>query len=369
MKNIYKIALLLTSLASPALLQGTIEEKFNKIQAMLVDEHITFDAIKNELTSDYQTREILTFHDANHQTTLLHWLIFSDKITLDVKVQLLDLFIKKGADINAQDINGLTPLFLAIDYNAKNALIKALLEHNADPNIKNNKDQTSFLLAIYKEWPIEGLALLLKHGADINTKDKNQWSPLSLAIQRNAPLQIIEFLLENGANPNYKQECIACLHNFAHDYHEDQLTPLFMAAQKENNDLIKLLLEYGADPEIPSHYINRDQTALEFYKEHLPSYEAPNQIDALFATKPNQEKIAAAKKRTPTKPLDPNNPNEASWSAASKVGISTLIIAAAFAGYYGYKKWQAKKKADQKKKEIQAKKEKFATSEQVVAAV
>ena len=71
----------------------------------------------------------------------------------------------------------------------------------------------------------------------------------------------------------------------------------------------------------------------------------------------------------PQNHLDPRNPNEASWSTASKIGISTLIIATTFAGYYGYKKWQAKKKADQKKKELQAKKERFATPEQVGATV
>jgi ankyrin repeat protein len=379
MKNIYKIALLLALSTPPLFLQGmenetvgfslnaeetAVNAQFEKIKNMFNNEQSTFEAIQKELTSGDQTREILTFHNAANQATLLHWLMIPGKIALNIKLQLLNLFIQNGADIDAKDINDFTPLFLAIDSKEENALIKALLEHNADPNIKNNQGQSSFYRAIEKERKIEELTLLLDHGADINTKDENQCTPLFLAIKNYAPIEIIKFLLENGADVNVTTK-----------EWDNQLTPLFLAALKQNKDYIELLLEYGADPSIPSHYDDKDHTVKDFLKEKSVTQD---EIDQIFATQPDQEKIAAAKKRTTTNSFDPTDPqhpqnhlgprnsNETSWSTASKVGISTLIIATTFAGYYGYKRWQAKKKADQKKKEIKAK---FTTPKKTVATV
>jgi hypothetical protein len=286
MKNIYKIITLVIFLAAPAFLQGTVEQQFKKIKNMLYNKQSTFEKIKNELTSGDQAKKLLTFHNpnnelkflryTNNQATLLHHLTYSDEISIDLKIQLLDLFIQNGADIDAQAVNGETPLSLAVTYRKSSEFIEALL----------------------------------KHGADVNSKK-------------------IEF--------------------------KNELTPLFIAVKNENRNHIRLLLEYGADCSITLNVGGEDLTAREYYKHFVrrPADETDDKIDALFATPSNPEKIAAIKKSLSKKGLDatdPLNPNTTSWSTASKVGISTLAIAAAVAGYYEYKKWQANKKADQKKK-------------------
>lgn len=60
---------------------------------------------------------------------------------IENSVELTQLLIENGANINSQEGNGNTPLWTAVSYNNKNMkipVIKYLLAQNADPNIKNN---------------------------------------------------------------------------------------------------------------------------------------------------------------------------------------------------------------------------------------
>ena len=71
--------------------------------------------------------------------------------------------------------------------------------------------------------------------------------------------QIMHYLLENYSNVNAKNK--------------EGLTPLFYAVHTKHKENIKLLIEYGADPNITN---NRNETVLktakgEDYKNYLKS--------------------------------------------------------------------------------------------------
>lgn len=82
----------------------------------------------------------------------------------------------------------------------------------------------------------EIVRLLVESGADINQQQMNGESALANAanIASREHLQIAQYLLAHGANPN----------TIAHG----KLTPLAVA---DNSAMVRLLLDHGADPNIP----------------------------------------------------------------------------------------------------------------------
>jgi ankyrin repeat protein len=85
-------------------------------------------------------------------------------------VHQLQAAISSGANINAGDRRGRTPLDHAIRYE-KRWLIRPLLEHGADPNLINNDGESALKLACRRAKTDEDLAIvkgLLNAGADVN---------------------------------------------------------------------------------------------------------------------------------------------------------------------------------------------------------
>jgi cytohesin len=145
--------------------------------------------------------------------------------------------LKKGADPNAQDTNGLTPLLYAVR-EERTEIVYLLLKNGADPNAKDTNEQTPLLYAIRKG-RAEALHLLLKNGADPNAKDTDGRTPLLYAAQEERT-ELLHLLLKNGADPNTKDT--------------DGRTPLLYAAEKGRTEAVYLLLKNGADPNIASKW-------------------------------------------------------------------------------------------------------------------
>jgi len=144
-------------------------------------------------------------------------------------VAAIKQFIEKGADLNAPDSYGYTPLKRAIQsYNAD--AVKALLEGGANPNTKDadsstplmlacmssQKDMVAALLAAKADlkltnhagWTVlhcavqvgqaEIAEMLINAGADVNAKDRSGQTPLSIAKQRGTLPEIEELLKAHG---------------------------------------------------------------------------------------------------------------------------------------------------------------------------
>ena len=145
-----------------------------------------------------------------------------------------------GADINAEDGKGETPLYKAVVRNPyPDALVEFLLDRGADPNIAERHFGWSPLHgAAQKEGSLVSVAVLLGRGADLHAKSGHGDTALHLASQVASSaegLETVRLLLDWGAELDVQN-----------DFGE---TPLHRAASspKAFPEVVELLLEYGAD--------------------------------------------------------------------------------------------------------------------------
>ena len=141
--------------------------------------------------------------------------------------------LKAGADVNAKDKKGQTPLQLVVTFhNTANTsgVISALLKAGADVNAKDGDGWTPLHRAAVSKDPAV-VAALLKAGADVNAKDGDGWTPLSRAmVSENSAL--VAALLKAGADVNAKDE--------------KGRTPLGQAVESRNPAVVAALLKAGA---------------------------------------------------------------------------------------------------------------------------
>jgi ankyrin repeat protein len=138
--------------------------------------------------------------------------------------------LAKGANINAQDADGTTPLMHAV-VNAGADCVKLLIEKGADPNLSNKVGATALMWAVND---LKKIQLLLARGAQVNAVSKDEKSPLLLALNLPNSMAVVQALLAKGANINQADK--------------RGFTPLMAAGFSGNLDLIQLLLAKGADP-------------------------------------------------------------------------------------------------------------------------
>src|SRR5262245_17900903 len=118
---------------------------------------------------------------------------------------------------------------------------------------------------------------LIQHGADVNLANKGNWTPLYLATDnRNIEggdfpvpkpdidhLEYIKFLLDHDANPNARSKDNTLTRTIftMQWFLESGATPFVRAAQSSDIELLKLLLQYGADPLLKTDFGDTALTA------------------------------------------------------------------------------------------------------------
>jgi ankyrin repeat protein len=166
------------------------------------------------------------------------------------KVDAVKLLLAHGADVNAKETwRGQTALMWAVaEHHA--AVVGPLLEAGADVHARSGKGFTPFLFAV-RGGDLEVARTLLGAGADVNEKGGEGTTALILAIV-NAHYELAAFLLEKGADPNTDAPGGTALHAVTRTRNYEYGKVVRPAAVQTGNldalDLVKVLFEYGADP-------------------------------------------------------------------------------------------------------------------------
>lgn len=120
------------------------------------------------------------------------------------KVEYLEQYIAKGADVNEQDKSGDTALMNAVLFGNLSS-VKYLITKGANVRLKNKSGETAMsnFGNSEKKGSEEILRLLLAKGANVNAKDKSGDTALSTAILFDREKNV-QLLLKLGANIHIK---------------------------------------------------------------------------------------------------------------------------------------------------------------------
>lgn len=209
--------------------------------------------------------EILTSRDIN--ADINHQFEF-DKTALHYAagkgcIEIVELLLEKGANVNAEDKNSLSPLSVALR-NGHKTVVNALIEHGADaprvlgqeiekgvsvtvdwvrnrirgkriPRLRNEHQYTTALHSAAHRGKTELLKLIVElWKVDVNMTDGavGRLTALHQAAER-GHRDAVEFLLDNGVDINARKI--------------DGSTPLHLAAEMFRNDVVQLLVDRKAD--------------------------------------------------------------------------------------------------------------------------
>lgn len=176
---------------------------------------------------------------------------------------LVRLLLKYGADVDATDHGGQTPLSWAAKGQSE-TIVRILLEHGAHVNSKDNTGLTPLSLAA--EGRSEGIVrLLLEQGADVESRDTDGRIPLWRALNIGVK-SIIQLLLTYTTDVESRDSSGRTPLSWAAEMGDETVvqellkkgayieskdtgdrTPLWWAIKQDNSSTVRLLLEQGAD--------------------------------------------------------------------------------------------------------------------------
>lgn len=185
----------------------------------------------------------------NDGTTPLHWAVYQ------VDESLVRELLRREADPDVTNNFGAAPLSDAARL-ANVSMVKQLLDAGADPEVANADGQTPLMLAAWNG-SLEIAHALVAKGANVNATE--QWTgqtALMWAASRNNP-GVAEFLIDKGAEVNARAIYFDWSSQMTSEPRGQYRpaggqTPLLFAARSGCNDCVKAMIEHGADPNLPS---------------------------------------------------------------------------------------------------------------------
>jgi uncharacterized protein len=183
--------------------------------------------------------------EINGGQTALMWAISEHHSTVTEEL------VRRGADIHARSNSGFTALMFAAQQGDA-ASTRILLIAGADPNDIMPKTGLTPLIIASAMGRTDVAALLLDKNADPDTEDADGFTPLHHAVRNKDAVEIVRSLLRRGAKTNVRLNQKKPTAVTASGIILQGATPLAMAAEINNLEAIKALVDGGADPLIPT---------------------------------------------------------------------------------------------------------------------
>jgi cytohesin len=188
--------------------------------------------------------------------TALHWAAHWND------VEAADALIRAGANVDAANDLGVTPLMVAAA-DAGPAMVEALLRAGANPNSKLPSGETP-LMAAARTGQVETVRALLVRGADMNARDTAREQTALMWAVGEGHSEVVRLLLEAGADVHARSAArrrvgfVAGSRNGtgqtpegirrnSREFDEGGFTALLLAARQDDVASAKLLLAAGAN--------------------------------------------------------------------------------------------------------------------------
>jgi ankyrin repeat protein len=183
------------------------------------------------------------------------WQVPLHRAAAEWQQDMVALLIEHGADVNALSlIKGQTALHHAVtsagywilrrSWDDLEPVVRCLLSANSDVNIQDDHGHTPLadwiaIASIHKEKDFLPIAeMMIKAGADVNVPDENGYSPFMMSADLEGQSKLFRLLLEQG-KPNMDQ------------VNSEGDSALHLIAQRGDFDGVCLVMDAGADPNIP----------------------------------------------------------------------------------------------------------------------
>ena len=148
------------------------------------------------------------------------------------QVRPIQALLARGFDVNSPNPNLTPPLVHALHLDHKRVARLLIAQPNLDLEATNQVGENALMMAAIRGH-LDMVQQLLDRGAQVNQPG---WAPLHYAASHSGPqaLPITQLLLQH--------------HAFVDTESPNGSTPLMMAAQYGSEDVVRLLLEEGAEP-------------------------------------------------------------------------------------------------------------------------
>ncbi|KAJ7338916.1 hypothetical protein JRQ81_012818 [Phrynocephalus forsythii] len=210
--------------------------------------------------------------------TPLHW------ATKKNQIESVKLLLNRGANPNILNSSTMAPLHLAVQ-SLYNDLVKIFIEQSTtDINLEGEGGNTPILVACYKN-NTEALKLLIEKGADVRKGNSMGCMPVHAAAFSGSK-GCMAIVIKRGEELGYSTETHI---NFTNN---GKCTPLHLAVQSGDLEMIKMCIEYGAQIDLKQNdkctalHFAATQGATEILKLMMSSYVGEEPIiDALDGNK------------------------------------------------------------------------------------
>jgi ankyrin repeat protein len=182
------------------------------------------------------------------QYTALHFAMLPQE---SLNMELLELLVERGGDVNARSKEGNIPIQLAFAWRRDPLpALELLLRNGADVNAIGQQGRTALdcaMIYLGSPWDhVPRVELLLRYGANVNpvrTGDRHHPLPPLSMVARNGNATVVRLLIEAGADVNAMDRWG---------------TPLFHAASRGHDQIVTLLLAADADPRVLGRHVGCD---------------------------------------------------------------------------------------------------------------